>query len=442
MWRRSSRPAGGFTLVEVLVVVASLGMILWMVGALFFPMRQAAERQRLQVEARQTARGATDYVAMLVRGATDLNDVTNPRNPAAILTFLYQSAPGTSGTNPTCDGSVTITSATGTGCVQVSYNNVTSAALATPGTDILTLGVASAPLRLTPSLWPVPGTANDGQQNAWEFSQGCPSDAANLAAFELATGHDSVTGWSQPMMLIDRAGNWVFYQITNYQGGTSCSGPSGASCTDPVSGLVVPCLEVVANPAVTLNAPGGPIALTPPVTLIAGLQYTALRVCDGWLEQKAGFFNPATDSNCPALAAGAAFPTFAEMVALSPQPGWSPLLPNVEDLQFAYLFADGTVGNGPAGTMTQAPGPPLGLQVPVGVPIMGPTPLDPRDVRRVIGIRVTVTARSSTPVFGGGKALMRQPAAEDHDPGAVSPDTYFRYQLSSTSLLRNRDAGF
>ena len=37
---------------------------------------------------------------------------------------------------------------------------------------------------------------------------------------------------------------------------------------------------------------------------------------------------------------------------------------------------------------------------------------------------------------------MRQPAAEDHDPGAVSPDTYFRYQLSSTSLLRNRDAGF
>jgi len=71
MWRRSSRPGGGFTLVEVLVVVASLGMILWMVGSLFFPMQKAAERQRLQVEARQTARGATDYVAMLVRGATD-----------------------------------------------------------------------------------------------------------------------------------------------------------------------------------------------------------------------------------------------------------------------------------------------------------------------------------------------------------------------------------
>ncbi len=64
MSRSSSKPGGGFTLVEVLVVVASLGMILWMVGPLFFPMRQAAERQRLQVEARQTARGATDYVAM------------------------------------------------------------------------------------------------------------------------------------------------------------------------------------------------------------------------------------------------------------------------------------------------------------------------------------------------------------------------------------------
>lgn len=427
MWRRSSRPGGGFTLVEVLVVVASLGMILWMVGALFFPMRQAAERQRLQVEARQTARGATDYVAMLVRGATDMNDITNPRNPAAILTFLYLGSPTGNPTDPvpTCDGS------SGAPCVQLSYDNVTDGTLATPGTDILTFGVPSAPLRLKPSTWP--GTADNSSPTAWEFNQGCPDDAANKAMFDQVTGRGSDPahpGWSQPLMLFDKTGNWVFYQITDYkdsQNSTTCSSPPSAWCTDPQSGQVVPCLQVIANPGSSaLNAPGGQRSYTDPVTLVVGLEYAALRVCDGWLEQKVGIFNPATDNNCPALAAGAAFPPYVTKT------GWSPLLPNVEDLQFAYLFDAGTVGNGPAGAMTTA----------AQVPIMGGTPLDPWDVRRVIGIRVTVTARSSTSVFGGGKVPMRQPPAEDHTPAAIAPDTYFRYQLSSTSLLRNRDAGF
>ncbi|HQT94436.1 MAG TPA: hypothetical protein PK435_07385 [Thermoanaerobaculaceae bacterium] len=426
MWRRSSRPGGGFTLVEVLVVVASLGMILWMVGALFFPMQKAAERQRLQVEARQTARGATDYVAMLVRGATDMNDITNPRNPAAILTFLVHGSVTGNSATPTCDGTPT------SGCIQLSYDNVTDATLATPGTDILTFGVPSAPMRLKPSHWPSAGNFA-ASTNAWEFDQGCPSDAANMTAFKNATGYGSDPAhptWSQPQMLFDKTGNWVFYQITDYKespNSTNCSDPPSNWCKDPQSGQVVPCIQVVANPGNSaLNAPGGQRSYVEPVTLIVGLQYASLRVCDGWLEQKVGIFNPATDDNCPGLAAGAAFPPYVIKA------GWSPLLPNVEDLQFAYLFDAGTVGNGPAGAMTTA----------AHVPIMGGTPLDPWDIRRVIGIRVTVTARSSSPVFGGGKALMRQPAAEDHDPGAISPDTYFRYQLSSTSLLRNRDAGF
>ncbi len=424
MSRRSFRkPGAGFTLVEVLVVVAALGMILWMVGALFFPMRQAAERQRLQVEARQTARGATDYVAMLVRGATDMNDITNPRNPAAVLTFLYQGNPagGPSTPIPTCDGSA------GSSCIQLSYNNVTNATLATPGTDILTFGVPSAPLRLKPARW---NGAFSSSPTSWEFDQGCPNDAANKAAFDQATGRDPVTGWSQPQMLIDKNGNWVFYQITKYddtQNANSCTAPPAAWCTDPQSGEVVPCLQVIANPGnAALNAPGGQRNYVEPVTLIVGLQYAALRVCNGWLEQKAGIFNPTTDANCPALAAGAPFPPYVTKT------GWSPLLPNVEDLQFTYLFRDGTFGNGPAGSMT----------TPAGVPIMGATPLVPPDIRAVIGIRVTVTARSSTPVtVGGGKTPMAPPAAEDHVP-AGGADTYFRYQLSSTSLLRNRDAGY
>jgi hypothetical protein len=408
---------------EVLVVLASLGMILWMAGQLLFPMQQAAERQRLQVEARQTARGATDYAAMLLRGATDMNDLATPRNPAAVLPFLVRgSITGPSPTYPTCDGSPS------SDCIQISYNNVTDASLAAPGTDILSFGVPAAPTRLKAAVWPSNGQ-DSSSPTGWEFDQGCPSDAGNQAAFDRATGRDPVSGWSQPLMLFDSTGSWVFYQITDYkdtQNNSTCTSPSAAWCTDPDSGAVVPCMQVVANPGNgALSAPGGQRNLTNPVTLIIGLQYTALRVCNGWLEQKVGTFDPATDNNCPALAAGAPFPPYVTKA------GWSPLLPNVEDLQFAYLFDAGAVGNGPGGTMTTA----------AGVPIMGGRPLDPQDIQRIIGIRVTVTARSSLPVFRGGKMPMPRPAAEDHTP-ALAADTYFRCELSSTSLLRNRLTGF
>ena len=63
------------------------------------------------------------------------------------------------------------------------------------------------------------------------------------------------------------------------------------------------------------------------------------------------------------------------------------------------------------------------------------------DVLNVVGFRITVTARSSVAVFGGGKQPERQPSAEDHDTTGAPADTYFRYQVSSTVLLRNRLAG-
>src|SRR5512136_2744177 len=141
MWHSFRRPAAsGFTLMEVLVVLATLGMIVWMAGQLLFPMRAAAERQRLQVEARQTARSVADYVAYTIRGATDLNEVAQPRNPAALLPYLWKGLndgdvnPGTR--FPACP--------TGdpANCVQLSFNNVTDATLAAPGTDIISLSAA------------------------------------------------------------------------------------------------------------------------------------------------------------------------------------------------------------------------------------------------------------------------------------------------------------
>ncbi len=415
--------APGFTLVEVLVVVATLGMILWMVGQLLFPMRQAAERQRLQVEARQTARAAADYLNFVVHGATDMNDLSVPRNPAAILTFVWQGNGNGGGTNPTCDGTPQ------NGCIQLSYNNVTDASLATPGTDIITLGKPSTPLRLHRLTWP--GSADNSSPTWWSYDQGCPSDLTNKTMFDQATQRDPVTGWSAPLMLFDATGHWVFYQITDYkdtQNANCCSAPPN-QCIPEGSLTPVPCIQVIANPGNdALNAPGGQRDLHEPVTLVIGVQYSAYRVCDGWLEQKAGVFNPATDNNCPTLAAGAPFPAYVT------KPGWTPLLPNVEDLQFAYVFGSGAVWNGPAGTM------PTALGVPVQVGGASPPPLD---AENVTAIRVTVVARSSSPVtIGGGKTPEPRPVVEDHDPGVTLADTYYRSVISTTAMLRNRLAGF
>jgi prepilin-type N-terminal cleavage/methylation domain-containing protein len=154
MSRNCDKPGvAGFTLMEVLVVLATLGMILWMVGQLLFPMRAAAERQRLQVEARQTARSATDYLGYVVRGATDMNETAIPRNPAAILPYLWRGVTTGMGNFPACPGDGS--------CVQLSYNNVDQAGtgFASEGSDIITLTSARVtfPVRLNgASAWPNP----------------------------------------------------------------------------------------------------------------------------------------------------------------------------------------------------------------------------------------------------------------------------------------------
>jgi prepilin-type N-terminal cleavage/methylation domain-containing protein len=450
MWRSSSKPASeGFTLMEVLVVLAALGMILWMAGQLLFPMRQAAERQRLQVEARQTARSAADYAAYVIRGATDMNDLATPRNPAALLTYLWKgSNPSSAGANfPTCPGDG--------GCMQLSYNNVDQPAthFASNGSDIITLTVAQVTYPVMVSNaggWPSPFTNASVQY--WAFDLGCnpggpaantgAQDAANFTQFKSLTQDPTNPTTSLPMIVWDPgSGAWLVYRITDFRDGSN-----GASCTglNPacvVSGNVVPCIEVNASPqdANSLNPPGGAEQLANLPNLVVGSRFATLRVCNGWLEQKNGVFDPTADANCRPLSAGAEFPTFEEMVVHSPQPGWSPLLPNVEDFQVAYLFRDGSVWNRVAGTLTAAQGCSDGVPS-SNAAIGNPTQFD---VRNVVALRITVTARSSTPVSptGEGKMALGPPSAEDHDTTGMARDTYYRYQLSTTVMLRNRTSG-
>lgn len=437
MSRRSNRgAAGGFTLVEILVVVASLGMILWMVGSLFFPMRQAAERQRLQVEARQAARGAVDYVSYILRGATDLNYAATPRNPAAVLTYAWRGDPdpAVAPTNPTCPGDGA--------CVQLSFNDVAAGSkLGTEGTDIITVATQQDSRRIAGGrAWPVP--YDNASFQYWVFTDGCSlanPDVANLNAFKQLTEDPADNTRSRLLIVMNQDPTngmpWFFYRITDY---LATDGFNTSTCSNPqcvIGGFAAPqpCFKVQAQPsdAAALNPPGG-VRLSPGFNaLVAGTQFTTLRVCRGWLEQKTGSpFDPAADANCDALPAGAEFP------AWEAKAGWSPLLPNVEDLQIAYLYLNGEVWNSPARTLSGTEG------CTDGVPLAtSDAATNVYDVSNVVGFRITVTARSSVAVVGGGKQPQPPPSAEDHDTTAAPADTYFRYQVSSTVLLRNRAAG-
>jgi prepilin-type N-terminal cleavage/methylation domain-containing protein len=441
MSRSSSKPAAaGFTLMEVLVVLATLGMILWMAGQLLFPMRQAAERQRLQVEARQAARSAADYTAFLVRGATDMNDTATPLDPAIILTYLWKgSNPGVGFDFPACPGSGT--------CVQLSYNNVDQAAtsFASDGTDILTLTSAdvASPSKIVAAS-PFPNPLTNGSVEYWAFSLGCvmgspTQDQDNFDAFVAATQDPAIVPPAQPksrpLIVTDPgSGAWLIYQIIDYR---SASNSSSCTTTDPncvVGGASVACIQVSADPdnADALNPPGGPSTLGNLPALVVGTRFISLRVCNGWLEQKEGLFDPATDNNCPALPTGTV--EFPLQPPHDPSTGWSALLPNVEDFQVAYMMRSGATWNGPTATLSAAQG------CNDGVPSANNAPgvIGPFDARSVLGVRVTVTARASTTVLGEGKVAFPRPVAEDHDPSAAGDDKFYRFQVSSVAMLRNR----
>ncbi len=375
MWRTfRSKAEAGFTLVEATVSMFLLVVVLVLSLTFLFSMRTFSQRQELFASPRQTARRAVDYVGYYVRGATDMN--FRGGNPNAIVTYYQRN-----GVN-----------------VQASYNNVTNAALADLGTDIITLAVPNqGSLNIPIVRW----TGSDlNAANAWiGYAEGCPppygpltggSDTINDQMFKEATGYDPATGKSAILTVVDERGNWVYYQITNYQQ-VDCANSDGEI------------IHVVANPGQSdgINPPGGPGGtLDPPVNIMGAVRYTCFRVKSFQLQQRWGLFDPA-----------------------APDAGFVPLLDNVEDLQVAYIYNDGTILNnavppqaGPNGTPTAT------------------------DVTNVVGIRLTVTARSDRlPVTLTHRNRFGRPAAEDHAAGGL--DDRYHYRLTTTLMVRNRTLG-
>lgn len=283
----STRRETGFSLIEILLALGLTTLLMTVASQLIVSMKRSSDRMRISAEANLRAQKAIDYLAMNIRGATDMNPLSG--NPAALLTW-YQRG--------------------GTTNLQATWNNVTNASLADLGTDILTIARPNSNIT-------APGTVftstDSSAPSTFEFGGACPSSINNLALFK------SLTGNGQPALLVDDTGMWSFYQITNYLDGANANSCS----TSPAL------IQVTANPGAAnlLQPVPAPAAFPNPPALMLGVQFYTFRVRDGWLEQKLGLFDPSSDN---------------------PGTAFSPLIPNIEDFQIAWAFTDGTVWNSSA----------------------------------------------------------------------------------------------
>jgi hypothetical protein len=280
------------------------------------------------------------------------------------------------------------------------------------------------------------------------------NDAANLTAFQAATGFDGVTG-STLLMLVDKNGNWSYMQIP-------AAGYGASNCNDVANFQNIH--VTVDTASATLPAPPNGIASLPdPVYLVTGLQVISFRVLtddvDGLpkLQQKLGLFDPGTDTP------GVAFTNVME---------------NVEDLQVAYMYSQAAAAGGagaPDGSLVWntasqtidgaapgcagLPGPGCATHIPFQAGPSFTAALPALDISNAIGVRVSVTGRSPllplaaqklTDVdvkepFATTSSQHFRPVSEDHTwtPDPVHPtwplyDQFDHYRATATLLLRNR----
>lgn len=422
----------GFTLIEALVSILILSVVMIVALTLLVSMRSFAAKQQTFTAPRQSSRAAVDYLSFFLAGAADLN--VDQGNPNALVMWT------TFGTNVTAPATLR----------QATFNNLTAAqataGFGDEGTDIISVSVTTNPIRIPILSWN--GDLVDGNTALLNFSAGCGpavnDDAANLALFKEVTGA-TIVGASEVSGLLtvqDFSGRWRYLRITRYVG-SNCAAMTGTNPTRQVVSI-----QFTRGDADQVNPPGGwRNDLVLPLTLNAGVEYTSFRVRNRALEQKTtgfdaagvfspGFFNPDCDGNtvgagCPAI-------------------GFTPVVENVEDLQIAYVFRNGTIWNtaaqvlattAPNGTASNVPQQAMTVTV-------NPADLDARNVR---ALRVSTIARSN-PLDIGARGLSatsadtyRRVALEDRAQGpmdTVANGVFDRYRLTTTLVLRNRMLGF
>jgi len=386
-----SKREKGFTLIEATISMALLLIVLLMSMTFLITMRTFAQRQEMFAQPRQSARRAVDYIAQYLRGATDMNYAA--QSPNAVVCW-YNSGGNT---------------------LQATFNNIANAAYGDVGTDMISVAVptwdATAP---SPATFYLPANSN---ASALTFTAGCGSagidTTANLALFKSLTGAHTEGGVlvSNLLTVADSSGAWTYYKITAYPTTCSCSGTSNVSVTS--------------NPTTVIAPPGGaPTSMSNPNLMF--VQYASFRVKNAQLQQKTDLFDPANAVSNEA-AEDALFNT---------------LLPDIEDLQIAYIYDDGNVYNAKSTAWSSTN--PGGLMATTGnVPTQaGPSgAAGALDATSVIGLRVSIVARSSqiSDTWSATQNFYFRPASEDRAAG--SADRRFHYRLTSTVLLRNRALG-
>lgn len=395
MWRKFLNNSRGFTLPEVLVTLVVLVVVLVIGAQLLFSARAAAERQRYQVDARQRAREAVEYIHFMLRGATDMNgQISNAPSPLAILTYARY---GNSGD------------------VQVSYDNLTAAQAAAgfgdEGTDIITFARAEDARFVPISCWL--GQSASSATLYFQFGDRCPDSAANLQAFKDLTGAHPVGSleMSEPFIVYDESGLATFVQITNYKEGANANNCSNPPPSGGCGGGSPPSIEVIANHGLAqfVNPPGGFRDVSLPAWGALGVRFYSLRVWQGWLQQKRGVFNPS-----------------------NPHEGFVNIVPNIEDVQIAYFFRNGQLWNNVVGSSAIPPATPLPWDAGFD-PLAATAP-------NVWALRVTVTGRSSEemPRVQENVARFFRPAAENR-PAATNRDRFYHFQTSAMVLLRAKE---
>ena len=478
----------GFTLMEAMVSLIILVVVMVVVLSLLFQMKSFAEKQQAFTAPRQTARRALDYVAGILQGATDLNqmagigNVRTSGNPFALVMFWEWGSNTTSGTDRRQATYNNLTgSETGNGTFIVNplapaAYKVTSTNFGSAGTDIISAAFPSSqtnPVKIPVSSWPDVSPA--GTSIALDFSAGCggetKDDTANLLAFRTLVGAVAEPGnggrlVSSVLIVADNVGRWRLVQLWLDDASVTSACAEQTTIAASGNGRVI-AATLKAGTDVQYYAPGGWRGDIAPAAafLLAGFDFVSFRhrtVLDptdpagirvvGQIEQKSSGLNPSTGLYVP----GFFDPILDASLATT---GFTPIVENVDDFQVAYVLRDGSIWNTATQTFNNG-----GTRI----PFQAQTPADPAsgvaaidctgttlsaanlDAACVVGLRVTVVGRSQPLTIGsrtlGESALNRRPAAEDH-AGAAGPDVlstgiFDRRALTTTFLIRNRALGY